>query len=144
MVMKKCIALLVLFSFTISGCASMFNGTKETIHVRSEETDTVFFVNERQIGKGSSAVTTLDKKGLSSVVIRAEKKGCNTKSQPVETKFDGVSLLGILIDLGIFSILVIDWGINGATTRAAQNDYILTPECTIGSISPVNQVNPGK
>lgn len=128
----KTIAFVVIVSFfvpLVSGCAAMFHGTKETIHVRSEEPATSFFVNNREIGKGTSAVTTLPKKDLRSTVLRAEKKNCHTKSSPIETSFDAVTLLGIFWDFGIISILVIDWAATGAVTQAAQTDYILTPEC---------------
>ena len=113
--MKKIVSIVVMLSFFISSCAAMFHGTKETIHVRSEEADTIFFVNNREIGKGTSGVTSLTKKELKSVVLRAEKSGCNTKSSPIETEFDSVTLLGILLDFGIVSILLIDWGATGAS-----------------------------
>lgn len=127
--MKRIIVMLVCISFMLNGCASMFHGTKETIHVRSEEPDTEFFIDSRKIGSGTTAVTTIRKKELSNVVLRAEKEGCHAKSSPVETQFDGISLLGILLDLGLISILVVDWAATGAITKAAQSSYILTPEC---------------
>ncbi len=128
--MKRAISLVVITTFVTTGCASMFHGTKETIHVRSEEQDTRFYLNNRDIGKGTSAATTIRKKELGNAVLRAEKNGCNTKSSPIETSFDGITLLGLLLDLGIISILVVDWGATGAVTQAAQTDYILTPECS--------------
>jgi len=123
-------ALLVIVSFLISGCASMFHGTNETIYVRSEEPDTVFFANNRQLGKGTSAVTTIPKKSLKTTVLRAEKKNCYSKSSPIETTFDATSLLGLFIDYGIISILLVDWASTGAVNQASQTDYILTPECS--------------
>ena len=130
--MKRTISLLVVASFfvySLSGCASMFHGTSDVIHMRSEEPDTRFFVNEREIGKGTSAVTAVPKKELSKAVLRAEKQACNTKSTPIPTEFDAVTLLGILIDFGIISILVVDWAASGAVTKASQTDFILTPDC---------------
>lgn len=128
----KVIALVVtacFFALIVSSCAAMFHGTKETIYVRSEEPNTVFFANNRELGKGTSAVTTIPKKDLSDTVLRTEKETCYPKSSPIYTSFDGITLLGILIDWGIISILVIDWGVTGAVTKAAQVDYLLTPEC---------------
>ncbi len=127
--LMRFIAWFVMMALLNTGCASIFHGTKETIHVRSDEPDTHFYADSRDIGKGTSAVTTLPKNSLSHAVLRAEKPGCNTKSAPIETEFDGVTLLGILIDFGIISILVIDWAANGAVTKASQTDYILTPDC---------------
>jgi hypothetical protein len=112
----------------LNSCASMFSGTKETIHVRSNLPNTVFYANERELGRGSSATFTLSKKKLSSTTLRAEKKGYNTKTVPIETSFDAVCLLGILIDWGVFSIICVDWLGTGAVTKAAQTDYVLTPE----------------
>jgi hypothetical protein len=126
----RAISLVVIITFFTTGCAAMFHGTKETIYVRSEEQDTRFYLNNRDIGKGTSATTTIGKKQLRNAVLRAEKNGCNTKSSPIETSFDGVTLLGILLDFGIISILVVDWAATGAVTQAAQADYILTPECS--------------
>jgi hypothetical protein len=113
----------------MSGCASMFHGTKDMIHVRSEEPDTQFYANNRDIGKGTSAVTTISKKDLGNTVLRAEKKGCNAKSSPIEKEFDAITLLGVLIDFGIITILLIDWAATGAVEKASQTDYVLTPEC---------------
>lgn len=117
------------FLLTMTGCAAMFHGSNETVHVRSEEPNTRFYLNDRDLGKGTSAVTAIPKKELSKSVLRAEKAGCDTKSMPIKTQFDAVTLLGILWDFGIISILIIDWGATGAVTQAAQTDYILTPEC---------------
>lgn len=130
LLMMRAISLVVIMALLMSGCASMFHGTKENIHVRSDEPGTVFFVNNREIGKGTSASTTIPKKRLGDATLMAKKAGCLSKSSPVETQFDGITLLGILIDLGIVSILIVDWGSTGAVTKAAQTNYILTPDCT--------------
>ena len=126
----KMISLVVMVSFFMSGCAAMFHGTTENINLRSEESDTVFFVNNSEIGKGTSAVTSLPKKNLKAAVLRAEKTGCTTQSSLIETEFDATALLGILIDCGLISILVVDWAATGAITKAAQRNYILTPKCS--------------
>jgi len=128
MEMKRVIALMVSIIVFTNGCASMFHGTSEQIHVRSEEPNTRFFMNEREIGKGTTAVTTIPKKDLSRAILRAEKEGFNSKSTTIPTEFDAVTLLGILIDCGLISILVVDFAATGATDRAAQNDFVLTPE----------------
>ncbi len=126
----RTISLLVAVSFLFSGCAAMFNGTKEQIHVQSEVPDTHFFLNEREIGEGTSAVVSIPKKKLKEAILRAEKPGCSEQSTMIETRFDAVSLLGILIDLGLISILVVDWAATGAITKADRRNYVLTPICT--------------
>jgi uncharacterized protein YceK len=125
----KIITVIMICAVFVSGCASIFHGTDDTVYVRSSEPDTTFYANNREIGKGSSATVTIPKKRLDATVLRGEKAGCNAKAASIETKFDAITLLGVLIDWGLISILVIDWGINGATVRVAQNDYVLTPEC---------------
>ncbi len=125
----KTISLVVIVCFLASGCAAIFHGTNEAIHVRSDEPDTQFYINNRDIGKGTSAEATVSKKEMSTAMLHAEKKGCTSKSAPIETSFDGITLLGILIDLGLISILVVDWGVTGAVNKAKQTNYILTPIC---------------
>jgi hypothetical protein len=44
--------------------------------------------------------------------------------------FDPTSLLGILLDFGLISILVVDWGITGAIREAERTNYVLNPNCT--------------
>jgi hypothetical protein len=127
--MMKTISLVVMVSFFMSGCAAMFNGTSETINLRSEEADTQFFVNNNEIGKGTSATTSLPKKNLKTAVLRAEKPGCTPQSSLIETAFDPTTLLGLIIDCGVISILVVDWAATGAITKADQRNYILTPKC---------------
>lgn len=117
---------LIVFS---TGCASIFNGTTETIYVRSTLPDTVFYANSREIGRGTMAVTSIPKKKLKSTMLRAEKDGCDPAVAPIETAFDATTLLGVLIDWGIVSVLIVDGAGTGAITKAARNDYVLTPLC---------------
>lgn len=125
----RTISLLVIISFLFSGCAAIFHGTNEQISVRSELPDTRFFLGNKEIGKGTSAVVSIPKKKLKGAVLRAEKDGCDEQSTLIETGFDAVSLLGLLIDAGLISILVVDWGATGAITKAQQINYVLTPLC---------------
>lgn len=112
----------------LNSCATMFSGTKETIYIRSNRPNTVFYANERELGTGSSVVFTVPKKKLSSTTLRAEKKGYTAKTAPIETAFDPVCLLGIFLDYGVISILCVDGVGTGAVTKAAQTEYVLTPE----------------
>lgn len=83
------------------GCATIFHGTSETINVRSEVPETTFYAGGQEIGRGTSAVTTVQKKSLKKTTLRAEKADCITKTTPLMTSFDGISLLGILLDFGL-------------------------------------------
>jgi uncharacterized protein YceK len=140
----KIITVIMICAVFMSGCASIFHGTKETIYVRSNEPDTTFYANNREIGKGNNAIVTIPKNKLDSTKLRAEKAGCTEKTTALETEFDATTLLGILIDYGLISILVVDLGINGATHRVAQNDYILTPECATASQKLMQQPSPAQ
>ncbi len=121
------VVMAAIIAFFSSGCASMFNGSKETIYLRSNEPNTTFYANARELGTGTSAVTSVAKKDLKNTTLRAIKPGYHTKAMPIETEIDMTSLLGIFIDYGIFSIVCIDWLGTGAITKASQTDYILTP-----------------
>lgn len=134
---RKLVSLVLLASVlsVTTSCAAIFHGTSETLHVRSEESGTSFFLNERDIGTGTSAITTIPKKQLGRATLRAVKEGCNDRSVPVAGEFDAITLLGLLIDFGIISILVVDWGATGAINRAAQTDFVLTPECPQNTLS---------
>ncbi len=112
----------------LSGCAAMFNGTTDTIHVRSHEENTIFFANEREIGRGLSATTVIAKKELGRTVLRAEKEGFHPATAAITTRFDATTLLGVLLDWGIVSVFIVDGVATGAIRRAAQTEYVLTPQ----------------
>ena len=124
----RSIAIIISVAFLFSSCAAIFSGTSDLITIRSHEKDTVFYVNAREVGR-DSAVTRIKKNKNSDVILRASKKGCKDVSIPLETEFDPLTLLGILLDYGIISILIVDGIATGAWTKAAQTDYILTPIC---------------
>lgn len=113
----------------LSGCAALFNGTSERLILTSAEPDTHFFADAREVGFGTSAVATLQKRDLRRATLRASKEGCSDAVQPVATRFDPVTLLGFFVDAGLISILVIDGAATGAWQRAAYTDYVLTPRC---------------
>jgi len=126
--MKQVIAVMLIIAVFTSGCASIFHGTTEQIHVTSDEPNTKFSWNGREIGKGTSAMVTIPKDQLDRAVLKGEKEGFNPKTATIPTEFDGVSLLGLLIDCGIISMLVVDFAATGAVDKAAQTDFVLTPE----------------
>src|SRR5713101_137051 len=139
--MRRLVAAVTAIALT-PGCATMFHGTSETIRVRSEVPDTTFYAGAQEIGKGSNAVTSIEKKALKKTTLRAEKPNCNPKTTPLMTAFDGISLLGIILDFGLISVLVVDGAATGAWTHATQTDYILTPECSDGSVPVASPSEP--
>lgn len=108
------------------GCASIFTGTSDTIHIRSEEPDTKLFVDGKLVGK-NSATYVLPRKG--DHVVEAVKPGCGTATYPVPYSFNAVTLLGVFLDLGIVSILVVDGLATGAAMKVSNPTIVLTPDC---------------
>ena len=104
----------------------MFNGSKDTVTVRSNEEGVKIYLNESYLGK-NSAITTINKKD--DYVIRVSKKGCVDKMVPVTRSFDPTTLLGIFIDLGLITILIIDGVATRAWHKADQTAFVLDPEC---------------
>ncbi len=127
--MKRLVSLLVVaISLLNFGCASMFSGTSQTIALRSEQRGTKFYLNNEDIGSDSTVVQ-ISKKNLKNSILVAKKQGCSDAHLSIPTKFDPLSLLGILIDFGIISIIVIDWAVTGAVQEAERTSYVLNPNC---------------
>lgn len=120
---------LIATSIGCSGCAAIFTGTTDTIHIRSEEPDTKLFVDGQLIGK-NSATHVLPRKG--DHVIEAVKPGCGTATYPVPYSLNPATLLGVFLDLGIVSILVVDGLATGAAMKASTTNIVVTPDCRRG------------
>lgn len=115
--------------FLFQSCASMFSGTDERIHLKSQQKGTKFYLNGTEfIGEGSTSVK-ISKKKLKDSSIVAKKKGCRDEVIHIDTKFDPTTLLGLLIDFGLISILVVDLGITGAVKEAERTNYVVDMNC---------------
>jgi len=126
---KKAIAVVVaasLVSSSLSGCAAMFHGSTQQVAVRSNVQGTELFVNEAYVGK-DNGVTTFQKS--KNYMITARKAGCTDTTVPASKSFDAITLLGILIDFGIISILLIDGAATGAWQQFDQTSYVIDPRC---------------
>jgi hypothetical protein len=106
----------------------MFSGTSEKFKLRSDVPGTKFFLDHEELGT-DSATAKVSKKKLKDTRFIAKKAGCKDAIVDVETKFDSTTLLGLFIDFGLISILIIDWGINGAVNEAERTNYVLNPVC---------------
>jgi len=125
--MNKLVLISVIsISIITTGCAAMFNGTTQVINIRSNNDDAKIFVNEQYMGKKSTVYTFKKNKNY---VIRAEKEGCKDNVIIPEKTFDPTTLLGILIDWGIISILVVDGAATGAWQEFDQTSYVIDPQC---------------
>lgn len=104
----------------------MFNGTKETVSVQTPSQESEIYVNGQYVGEGQ-AQTSIRKKG--NVTITAKREGCRSHSVQVDRTFDPVTLLGLFIDGGLFSILLIDGAATGAWSKAVRTSFSLSPRC---------------
>ena len=109
-----------------TGCAAMFHGTSQMISIRSNFDDAKLYVNEAYIGKGSGVTTFKKNKNY---IIVARKDGCQDTTVIPTKSFDAVTLLGILLDWGIISILIVDGMATGAWKQFDQTSFIVDPIC---------------
>lgn len=110
-----------------SGCASMFNGSSQQVSIRSNVDGAMLYVNEGFIGK-ESGVTTFKKKKDYHIVAR--KDGCTDSSVQASKSFDATTLLGVLIDFGVITVLLVDGVGTGAWQQFDQTSYVLDPVCS--------------
>ncbi len=110
-----------------SACATMFNGSSASISIRSEDPKAKLYLDDTFIGTGGATVS-VSKKGNHSV--RASKEGCGDGTTALQKKFDPTSLLGILLDFGIVSMLIIDGAATGAISDIEPKNYVVNPNCT--------------
>jgi hypothetical protein len=106
----------------LGGCAAMINGTYDTITINSLEPGTKIFVDG--VPRGLDTATLQVRRG-DPHVIRAEKPGCDPLVMETGEAFDSLSLLGVFIDFGLFSI-PIDL-ISGAAWKTQPLMYTVTP-----------------
>jgi len=120
--------MILLFTLALSGCASIINGSTQQISVHSGHRDAEIYANNIHIGTGT-AWTSFKKK--EEYILTARKEGCNDATIVAPKSFDATTLLGIFIDLGLISILLVDGAINGAWNQFDQSHYALTPRCAV-------------
>ncbi len=111
---------------SLSGCAAMFHGSTQQVAVRSNVPGTELYVNEAFVGK-DNGVTTFQKKN--NYMITARKAGCTDTTVPASKSFDAITLLGVLIDFGIVSVLLIDGAATGAWQQFDQTSFVVDPRC---------------
>jgi uncharacterized protein YceK len=134
--MKQILVLTLIVTY-LTGCASMFSGTTQKLTLRSEVPGTDFYVNDEKVGT-DNVIVTIPKKRIKNTEIVAKKEGCTNAISSVDTAFDATTLLGVFVDLGLFSILLVDYGINGATREATKTNYMLNPTCRATASTPAN------
>jgi hypothetical protein len=127
LVVRLLAVLAVLFA---PSCAYLFHGTSDEIHIQSGDPKAELYLNDEAVGI-ASATATVDRDRT--YTIQAKEAGCQTRTVQTGDKFDPISLLGIFLDAGIVSILIIDMGISGAAWKTYPLTYTVNPICSQNS-----------
>lgn len=115
-----------MIAVAMTGCATIFNGSRDTITVTTNDKDAEIYLDGSLVGYGT-AIFQVPKKGDHGLVV--SKSGCGDAITTIPYSFDATSLLGVFIDLGLVSMLVVDGASTGAISKASQTNFILNPRC---------------
>jgi len=85
--------------------AFIFHGSSSNIHVQSDVPGAEIYLDDEKIGT-RDAVVEVSKK--SSPIITVKKEGCDDAKAVVEKRFDAITPIGLAIDFGLISVLVVD------------------------------------
>jgi hypothetical protein len=121
---------MLVLSFQLISCATIFHGSTEQIEIGSNVDNTKIYVNEVYVGEAGPEkpiYVTIPKRGH--IAFNGKRSGCNEDEHVVDRKIDLATFLGLLIDGGIISILLVDIIGTGAAFRSAQTGYFLNLEC---------------
>ncbi len=115
-------------SIGLTGCASMFSGSEQQVTIKTSNNSEIF-IDGRYVGKGYS------KRNLSRDefhVISVSQGNCKN-SLTTQARFNKMSLLGFLVDLGLVSMPV-DF-LTGAAWNIYPNKIELQALCDSTSIN---------
>ena len=119
----KIISLCLICIFSLSGCASLFNGSQQDVTIKTQK-DAEIFINGRYAGTGYT-VKSLPRDEQHE--IKVVNKGCE-ESLLTQPRFNKISLMGLFMDLGLMSIPT-DF-ISGAAWNIYPNKVQLDATCT--------------
>lgn len=129
--MRICrVGLIFLLSFQLISCATILHGSTEQVEILSSVNDTQIYVNDvyRGIaGPEQPLEVTIPKRGR--ITFAGKKPNCSGREHVVRRSVDPATFLGILIDGGLISILLVDIVGTNAFVRADQRSYLLNIEC---------------
>ena len=111
----------IVLAFVFSGCATVFKGTSEIIHVQSNPAGATVYVNGLNMGTTASPQTL--KKGFDSQTITLKKEGYVEQNLVVQRSFDPICFLNILFWPGF----IVD-AASGAMMKANQVTYVAEME----------------
>ncbi|WP_161624263.1 PEGA domain-containing protein [Spongiibacter marinus] len=95
-------SLIALSLFFIASCATIISGTSQTLVFSSEPIGAQVLLDGRPVGV---TPLTISVKKNSFDIVEFRKKGYKSQTLPMETSFDGVTLLSIFWDLGTTDVL---------------------------------------
>ncbi len=137
--MKRLLTIMLSVGLAVqtSGCAYLFHGTSDQITINSPDPNAEIYLNDQLIGRGNASATVDRGKEYE---IAAKEKGCEPATARTGDKFDPVSLLGIFIDAGIVSILIIDMAATDAAWKTYPLSYSVNPTCPIPASAPASPI----
>lgn len=115
--MKNQIILAVML-LSLTGCATIFTGSRQNVKINSFPSGAGIFLNGDSLGVTPGTVRL--KKGFNDKVLSLRKPGYLTKEFNVETSFNPITLLDIVVGV------IIGGGIDAATgamMHYSPNDY---------------------
>jgi hypothetical protein len=123
-------AILCFFLCFQLGCATIINGSTEKIEISVGKADSKVYINDILIGVTQADVplnAEIPKKGA--IDIKVIHENCDQFNHRVQRQVDPLTFLGLLIDGGIFSIIVVDILATNAFVKASQNYYHFELSC---------------
>lgn len=105
-----------------SGCASLFNGTSEAVHI-STHPEAEIYIDGQFLGTGQRTLKLTRSKYHE---IRVVKETCEQRFV-TQRSFNKTALFGLFMDFGLFS-LPIDFS-TGAAWNIVPNQLHMQPEC---------------
>ena len=119
----KIISVCLLSTVFLSGCASLFNGSQQDVSIKTHK-EAEIFINGRYAGTGYT-VKQLARDQQHE--IKVVNNGCE-ESILTQPRFNKISLMGFLMDLGLMSIPT-DF-MTGAAWNIHPNKIQLDASCT--------------
>lgn len=119
--------IVALFNF---GCATIIHGSTDEIEIKVDKPGAKVFINDVIIGTTTQDQTLkaeIPKRG--NILLSIKHEGCKSEEYKVKRVIDPVTFLGLLIDGGIFSILVVDILGTNAFVKAEQTYFEYELEC---------------
>lgn len=111
----RVMASVLIVGLVLTGCATVLQGTSQSIMVDSDPRGATVFVDGQQRGITPTSFTL--QKGRREQVIRVERDGYRVQQRPLTTSYDPVAILNIFWDLSTTDL------ITGAAWQYQPNSY---------------------